>query len=726
MKAFRFGLFALASLALLSPAWSEVRTLRPAQTLPLPPNQTFTYFGLGVAIDGPYIIVLAANYENEESTGQYALLYRRGSNDVWSYRRILQSHSGPLDHMSVRMKNGLAVVQFNGEETIYEYTGSDYVPGLSATPIRHPGGVAISGNSIVMGGDGCDYDAVVYQKGANGLWGITGRMDNNQDDRECGPDGGGMAVELNYNYALVGSDTRGGVQAWRRNGTALDWLPAGTITVPPGGTRFSGGPLGLQGATAVTGIYEVFRRNGTTWTQQDSVKPVDYGNGAGQGFGVRFRDAVLLVKDTPSSVKDDGTFENPPHLYAYLEASPGHFEHVAILETPQSTREFDISGRTVVAESFDWPPPGKVVVFNLPAQLEAPAPIVDDFEDRNLSGYTFSGGQFALATRGTDDVLAQNYANGIAVALVNNTDWTGSQRIEADIAPTFSVAGGWVGLVARYVDADNYYFVAIRNDNKFGIYRRLNGVNTLLREGTSAGSLPSHVTLIVNDGALTVRIDNQYSSVATDRSLSNGRAGLATFHARADFDDVHVAATPEAVILLEKDYLKDGGDNTRPMTEVGGNWQVQQNESGDPVALSQTDAGGDARSFTGTPVENQEITSVARLDAYGSSQTGAWFGFLARYVDARNFYYVTVRGTNRIDIRKVVNGVITVLASANYTAPPGVYREYRLRVINDQLQLFVDGAVVASAHDHDIARGQYGIATYRAKATWQNITVIQP
>ncbi len=180
MKAFRVGLFALASLALLSPAWSDVRTLRPAQTLAQPPGQTFTRFGLGVAINGPYIIVLAANYEGEQVTGQYALLYRRGSNGVWSYRRTLQSRSGPGVVMNVRMKNGLAVVQFGDQETIYEYTGGDYVPGQSATPIRHPGGLAISGNSVLIGGDGCDYDAVVYQKGANGLWGITGRLDDNQ------------------------------------------------------------------------------------------------------------------------------------------------------------------------------------------------------------------------------------------------------------------------------------------------------------------------------------------------------------------------------------------------------------------------------------------------------------------------------------------------------------------------------------------------------------------
>jgi hypothetical protein len=269
MKAFRLGLFALASLALLSPAWSDVRTLRPVQTLAQPPGLPLTYFGLGVAIDGPHLIVLSSKYEGEESAAQYALLYRRGSNGAWSFRRILQSYAGPSVRMDVRMKNGLAVVQFGDQQTIYEYSGGDYVAGQSATPIRHPGHVAISGNSILIGGDNCTYDGVVYQKGAKGVWGITGRMNDNENN--CDLEGfDGVPVELNYDYALIGGNLRTGVHAWRRNGTALNWLPAGIITKPLD-TRYSGGALGLQGATAVTSIHEVFRRSGTNWIQQDSI-----------------------------------------------------------------------------------------------------------------------------------------------------------------------------------------------------------------------------------------------------------------------------------------------------------------------------------------------------------------------------------------------------------------------------------------------------------------------
>ena len=47
------------SLAFQQPAQADVRTLRPVQTLPKPPNSPYEHFGIAMAIDGPNIIVLA-------------------------------------------------------------------------------------------------------------------------------------------------------------------------------------------------------------------------------------------------------------------------------------------------------------------------------------------------------------------------------------------------------------------------------------------------------------------------------------------------------------------------------------------------------------------------------------------------------------------------------------------------------------------------------------------
>ena len=70
--------------------------------------------------------------------------------------------------------------------------------------------------------------------------------------------------------------------------------------------------------------------------------------------------------------------------------------------------------------------------------------------------------------------------------------------------------------------------------------------------------------------------------------------------------------------------------------------------------------------------------------------------------------------------------MITVLASANFRPVIGTGYNVRFSVINDQLQLFVDDALVASAHDRAIASGIYGVATYRARANWGFFLVTQP
>ena len=707
MKALRVASF-LASLGALTTAWADVRYITPAQTLTRPATPTFEYFGMDVAIDGGYIIVIAGNAEY-----QAALLYRRSvSTGQFVYRRTLQSRSGTSMVGEVAMKNGIAAIRFGNLVTIYENAAGDYVPGRSAAPLQHPGGVAISGNSVLIGSDGCDYDGVVYQKGSDGNWSITGRLDDNQG--ECHPEG--LNVDLNYDHALLTANFDGFAQAWRRNGTSLNWVPAGTLNLPPG---FGSGDQAyvLSRSTAVGPFARVFRRDGTTWTETSQVTPVDDDNDrfGSNGYNAVFRDGVLVLLERARSV----------FPYVYLETTPGHFEHIAVLASGNDAFAHDVSGRSVVvATRYSRDPVQDVVVLNLPAQLRPAPPIVNDFETRDISGFTFIGGQFALARRGTNDVLTQGYANGLAVALVDDTDWNDFQRIDAEIT-TLPSGNSWVGVVAKYVDADNYYFAAVRS-NFYELYKRVNGVNTLLAEGAWSGAIPKRVGISVDHNhVIVVWIDGSYNGGVTDKSLSHGRAGLATSFARADFDDVHVTAT-DRWTLLEKDWSNFGTSYGRELTPVGGTWQDFEDEEGGSEGWSQVDTTGDAFGIIGQPVANQEITSRLRLGSFNSAQTSSWFGLVARYVDSRNFYAVAIRSNGQAQIRKRVNGVTTVLDAASFTAVTWPWREFRFRVINDQLQLFLDGTLIASAHDGDIARGQYGLATHYASAVWNTLLVQQP
>ena len=705
MKSLHIAIFTLVSWALLDPAWADVRTIKPSQTLAPPPGQTFTQPVRNVAIDGAFIIVLARH-----DGGQSALLYQRSSSSGrFAYRRTLLTFVYPRDRMQVRMKNGIAVVHFGDRAWIFERVGNNYVLGQSAAPLRHPGGVAISGKSILIGGDDCDYDAVVYEKNAEGIWDITGRLDDNQG--QCHPEG--RTVELHYDYALLQEAGDRRVNAWRRNGTALDWIPAGVMFA-----NVSDGVvprIALQSSTAVTPGSQVTMREGDTWPVKSYAFPLDF-SAAGLAIDVAYRDGVLLATHA-------WRLSQHAKPYAFIETAPGFFEHVAILDTTQNTIDFDISGRTVVAAVEGNDGLQVAEVFVLPEPLAAPPPIPDDFEDRDASDFTFASGQFALATRGSDDVLAQTSTTGLSLALADDSDWDYYQRVEADIAPTFGAADGWVGLVARYTDANNYYYVAVRNNNTFAIYRRLNGVDTLLREGSSAGSQPSRVKLVADGDEISVQINQQFFSLTTDRSLTRGRAGLATFRAAADFDDVHIAATAPRQ-LLRNQYLPSAGYNIAEFDHIGRGWVLYEPD-GQIHGLRQTDPNRSAYAFIGGHVRNQE-TDVSFGINQVSSETAAWVGMVGRYVDARTHYQAILRVTNRVEIRKTVNGVVTVLAAANYPVARDRFQEARFRLVEDQLQLFVGTTLVLSARDDEIPEGKYGVATNRAAATWDHIFVTQP
>ena len=719
MKLFGIAASMLVSLALVSPTWADVRTLPFSFKLVPPTDRTYTTFGQAVAVDGSAIIVVAA-YEG----GQAALLYRQTSGR-WNYSRVLTSVAGPSVRTSVRMKNAIAAVQFGDAIFIFEYSGDDYVAGPSAAPIRHPGGLAISGNSILIGGDDCDYDAVVYQKGGDGNWGITGRLDDNAG--ACSPQG--LDVELNYDYALLRVPSTNQVHAWRRNGTALAWVRAGDLNVPADIPTFDA-PAALQNSTAVAPGSIVFRRSGTTWTQQGVVMPVDYAMGTTPVHDLKYRDGVLVTTEFwPRGF--------PAHPNAYLETSPGKFEHFAILKTElNTTMNLDLSGRTVVAATEASTGVRDVLVFVLPPELKAPLPLSNDFEDQDISDFTFltlsGSGQYTLTARGTDDVLDMNHSTGgLGIALMEKSETSGRQHVEADIKPTFALTRGWVGLVARYVDANNYYYVTIHRDNSLNIGRRLNGVDTMIKGGWAMGDQTSHVSLTVDGANISVTAEGmpygQYRSETTqvtDTTLRHGRAGLVTYAARADFDDVNFSAT-DPIRLVDKWRDGYGFDFGQPFITRGGNWQPVEDQ-GETLAISQLDLSGYALATLGTPVESQEILVTARLDSFGSSGEGAWLGLLGRYVDPNNYYYVALRNSNQLLIRKRVNGVSTTLASASLTAAPAYLYTLKFRLVDDLLQVFHGAQVVASAHDSDIKSGRYGVGTYRAAATFYEVRVSQP
>ena len=106
--------------------------------------------------------------------------------------------------------------------------------------------------------------------------------------------------------------------------------------------------------------------------------------------------------------------------------------------------------------------------------------------------------------------------------------------------------------------------------------------------------------------------------------------------------------------------------------------------------------------------------------------TQPWFGLFARYRDANNYYYVTVRNSNEISLRRQLNGGVLTLDTAPFTLSAGTWYSLRLEAIRDQLRVYVNGRLILEATDTAIAQGRYGAIMYKSATAYDDVTVTQP
>jgi hypothetical protein len=349
--------------------------------------------------------------------------------------------------------------------------------------------------------------------------------------------------------------------------------------------------------------------------------------------------------------------------------------------------------------------------FELPASFDLPPVAQDDFETGNAQQWTIMpGSQFAVVGDQQTHFYRQSSLAGDAGAIYPG-DLT-QQHVSADIRPlAFNGRDRWVGLMTRYTDPSNYYYVTLRNTGVLSLRRVVNGIITPLASYSMAASLQWHRIALESAGTYqSVYVDGNLVMYAFDSALSHGHAGIRTYRASADFDNVVVSPGPVASLA----YMD--------RVATGGSWTPTWHAA---PYFSQTQAdSGDARLTSGLPREDMSVQATVTFD--GLSATGTpWAGLLARYVDERNYYYVTVRA-NEISLRKLTNGVITVLDHESFARQLGMPINLRLEAIGDRLRVYVDDELRLEHAGAEVVAGKAGVMTYRAAATFRSYLAIEP
>jgi pectate lyase len=122
---------------------------------------------------------------------------------------------------------------------------------------------------------------------------------------------------------------------------------------------------------------------------------------------------------------------------------------------------------------------------------------------------------------------------------------------------------------------------------------------------------------------------------------------------------------------------------------------------------------------------DQIVQARVRPRAFNAAGS-PWCGVMARYIDTSNYVYVTLRSSNTITLRKLVNGNIVELGAAVLTVTPNTWYTVRLEAVGSRLRTYVNGRLVLEATDPQPVIGRVGLVTYRAAADFDDIRAVIP
>jgi hypothetical protein len=191
--------------------------------------------------------------------------------------------------------------------------------------------------------------------------------------------------------------------------------------------------------------------------------------------------------------------------------------------------------------------------------------------------------------------------------------------------------------------------------------------------------------------------------------------------AAARLGGVHIFNLPEDLSEppLVQDNFEDGnahGWSPLPLSA----WTITQRQG--TKVYRQTRIDGLAFAALGSAHwMNQSIQAEVTPTAFDRGDQ--WAGLSVRFQDTSNHYFLALRSSNQLQLRKVVNGSFQTIASR--ATPILVNQTYRLRLeaVGTRIRGFLNGILLLDAVDESLQQGRPALFTSRAQAEYDNVLV---
>jgi len=724
--------------AMAATAWSRPVTLEPVSSFGTP-DPAYTAFATDVALEGDNAVVTAGRVVPDpggepmlDQNFATAFVFLRTPTGWTVVRRLneyRQDNFFPIP-VAVAMRAATAVVQ-TVETEIWQLGPNGWEQQPSDFTRDGPGPHLSIDQGTVLSGDGTGaWNARVFEPGSDGTWRTRAvlqgkpRFAGSDDQFRGGP------ADISGAWAVVqqpdGPEDRvpetfvfhdfGGAEGWFT-------LPYGSMRPPAGASAFGpevaiNWPDVFVAGGNESGTY-VYREQPTTGFQLATrIQALDSFMGSGPAGAFAHREGLLLQH---AWSQDRGVNV----VNVFRRRVNGTFEHVAVLAARNGEslgRSIAISGRRVLVGDNGN---GLVYHFEIPASFAPPGVIQDAFNTGNGAEWIQgAGSRFFTTPRGVTRVFRQTNMLIPAIAVREASDFT-SQAVEADVRPlVYGASGSGIGLVTRYQGPQNFFEAMLRNNGRVELRRMAGGGSRVLASAAFNAAPNRYYRLRLESvGTLhRVYVDGRLLVDADSSGPTHGRAALVTDRAQGEFDNVVVTPSPFTTIYANDFEAGAAG----PWSFSGsGFWNLAPGTS---TTWFQSSIAGDARASIGVPAHDQVVRARVRLDTF-ASPTGTqerWFGLMARHVDERNFYFLSLRSSNTLSLRKVVDGTVTTLRTTPFAVLPASWYQLRLDAVGNRLRGYVNGVLLLETTDASIFTGNAGPAMFKAAADYDDFSVYQP
>jgi pectate lyase len=154
----------------------------------------------------------------------------------------------------------------------------------------------------------------------------------------------------------------------------------------------------------------------------------------------------------------------------------------------------------------------------------------------------------------------------------------------------------------------------------------------------------------------------------------------------------------------------------------GGSWAVVTDGS---QVYRQSSTSSTALALAGATTWTDQVVE-ARVKAIQFVGSSEYVAIAARVQNATNYYYLSLRDANKLELNKVVAGSKRSLASTSFTVNTNTWYTLRLEIQGSTLRGFVNGTQHLSVTDSQFTSGRAGVTTYNASASFDDVLVTTP